>query len=26
MESEGSLSCSQKPVTGLYPDQDQFSP
>jgi hypothetical protein len=26
MESEGSLSCSQKPSTGPYPEPDQSSP
>jgi hypothetical protein len=26
MEPEGSLLCSQKPSTGLYPDPDQSSP
>jgi hypothetical protein len=26
MESEGSLSCSQKPATGLYPEPDESSP
>jgi len=26
MEPEGSLSCSQKPTTGLYPEPDACSP
>jgi hypothetical protein len=26
MEPEGSLSCSQKPSTGPYPDAEQFNP
>jgi hypothetical protein len=26
MEPEGSLPCSQKPATGLYPEPDESSP
>jgi len=26
MEPEGSLSCSQKPTTGTYPEPDEISP